>query len=157
MRSLGIALFAGALFGVGLVVSGMTDPRNVVGFLDFFGHWNPNLAGVMGGAIGVHAVALRLLARGGAPAGSTLSIAPRRGVDAHLVVGAAVFGVGWGLGGYCPGPGIVSIAFGGVTSALFFVALVVGVLLADHWTNRVPKTSAEAREEQRVDEAFGVG
>lgn len=158
MRSLGIALFAGALFGVGLVVSGMTDPRNVVGFLDFFGHWNPNLAAVMGGAIGVHAAALRLFARrDGAPASSTLSIAPRRGVDAQLVIGAAVFGIGWGLGGYCPGPGIVSLAFGGPPSVLFVVALVAGVFLADLWTTRAPRSSAEVRASERADEAFGVG
>jgi uncharacterized protein len=158
MKSLGIALVAGALFGAGLLVSGMTDPRNVVGFLDFFGHWNPNLGAVMAGAIGVHAVALRVLARrDDAPESSALSIAPRRGVDGKLLLGAAVFGVGWGLGGYCPGPAIVSLASGGLPSVLFVAALVAGVLLADMWTRPTPKTRVEARQEERVDEAFGIG
>jgi uncharacterized membrane protein YedE/YeeE len=123
------ALGAGALFGVGLVVSGMTDPRNVVGFLDFAGHWNPSLAAVMIGAIGVHATGLRLFrARGPLVAGS---IDGEPWIDGRLVGGAAIFGIGWGLAGYCPGPAIVALGFGAVPAWGFVAAMVVGVLLGE--------------------------
>jgi uncharacterized membrane protein YedE/YeeE len=101
------ALGAGLLFGAGLVVSGMVDPRNVVAFLDVAGAWSPNLAGVMVGAIAVHATALRL---GRRRRPFVLDATPW--LDARLVGGAAIFGVGWGLAGYCPGPALVAMGFG---------------------------------------------
>ena len=120
------AFGAGLLFGIGLLVSGMTDPHRVRAFLDFAGQWNPSLAGVMAGAIAVHGTALWLERR---RLGVTLG--PQAAIDGRLIGGAAVFGVGWGLAGYCPGPAIVSLGFasGGVWA--FFVAMVVGVLLGD--------------------------
>ena len=122
------ALFAGALFGIGLVVSGMTDPRNVIGFLDFSGHWNPRLVAVMGGAVGVHAALLALLARAGGGRGARL-IPPRNNrIDRSLIVGSAIFGVGWGLSGYCPGPAIVSLGFGARSAYAFVAAMIVGIL-----------------------------
>jgi uncharacterized protein len=124
------ALGAGLLFGVGLVVSGMADPRNVVGFLDVSGAggpWNPNLAAVMVGAIGVHALALRLGRRRRAFAVD--GDAPW--IDARLVGGAAIFGVGWGIAGYCPGPAIVSLGFGAAPAWAFVGAMVVGVMLGE--------------------------
>ena len=127
-RALG-ALVAGALFGVGLVVSGMTDPRNVIGFLDFSSRWNPRLVGVMAGAVGVHAALLALLARAGAGRGARL-LPPRNDrIDRSLIVGSAIFGVGWGLSGYCPGPAIVSLGFG-ARSAFAFVAEMIDGMLA---------------------------
>jgi uncharacterized membrane protein YedE/YeeE len=122
------ALVSGVLFGAGLVVSGMTDPRNVVGFLDFAGKWNPNLAAVMVGAIGVHLCALRWLGARGYP---VVGADRRRWIDGRLVAGAAIFGVGWGLAGYCPGPAIVALGFGVPSVWAFFAAMVLGVLLGE--------------------------
>jgi len=128
MKRLAGALGAGLLFGVGLTYSGMVDPRNVVAFLDVTGRWNANLAGVMVGAIVVHAALLRLLGWRPTPA----SPAPRRpGIDRRLLVGSAIFGVGWGLSGYCPGPAVVALGFGAGRAALFVVALLAGGLVAD--------------------------
>jgi uncharacterized protein len=132
MRPWVTAGFAGTLFGVGLVVSGMTDPRNVVGFLDFFGQWNPSLAGVMAGAIAVHLTLLRLVPGGKAP------VSPGARIDGALIAGAAIFGVGWGLGGYCPGPAIVSLGFRTLAPVAFVGTSVLGSLLADVLRFRSP-------------------
>lgn len=116
------ALVAGLLFGAGLIVSGMTDPQNVLAFLDIAGNWDPGLAVVMATAIAVTAPALWLLKqRGKTLAGESCDIANRNPVDTPLVVGAVVFGIGWGMAGICPGPGLI-IAAGGVPGALLFVA-----------------------------------
>lgn len=130
------ALVAGLLFGTGLVVSGMTVPANVLAFLDIAGDWDPGLAAVMATAIAVTAPALSLLKkRGRTLAGEACDIANRAPVDRPLVIGAVVFGVGWGLAGICPGPGLI-IATGGVPGGLLFVAAMAagmklsGVLLA---------------------------
>jgi uncharacterized protein len=122
------ALAAGLIFGVGLCVSGMTDPKNILAFLDFTGHWSPNLAGVMVGAIAVHAGWLRFGARQNA-APPNCAPPPRPRVDAALVGGAALFGVGWGLAGYCPGPSIVALGSGALAPCVFVVAMVLGMLL----------------------------
>jgi uncharacterized membrane protein YedE/YeeE len=137
-RTLG-ALGAGLLFGVGLLVSGMVDPRNVVGFLDFAGHWNPNLAAVMAGAIAVHATGLQLGRR-------RLPYVLDRGpwFDARLVGGAAIFGVGWGLAGYCPGPGIVALGFGTFQGWAFVGAMIVGVRLGESAARWGVSETAEA-------------
>jgi uncharacterized membrane protein YedE/YeeE len=128
-RALG-ALVAGMLFGVGLVVSGMADPRNVLGFLDFTGHWNPRLIAVMAGAVGVYASLLALLARAGGGRGARL-LPPRNDrVDRPLIVGAALFGLGWGLSGYCPGPAIASLGFGARSAFVFVAAMIVGIIAA---------------------------
>jgi uncharacterized membrane protein YedE/YeeE len=120
---------AGALFGVGLLLAGMTEPRNVLGFLDFAGPWNPRLAFVMAGAIGVHATLLWASARRG---GGVRPWARRPArLDGQLVAGAAIFGVGWGLSGYCPGPAITSLGFGLPTAVGFVIAMIAGTLLAD--------------------------
>ena len=126
-RALG-ALVAGALFGLGLVVSGMTDPRNVIGFLDFSGHWNPRLVAVMAGAVGVHAALLVLLARAGGGRGARLLPPRNNQIDRSLIVGSAIFGVGWGLSGYCPGPAIASLGFGARSAYVFVAAMIVGIL-----------------------------
>jgi len=124
------ALVAGALFGVGLVISGMTDPRNVIGFLDFSGRWNPRLVAVMAGAVGVHATLLFLLGR--VERLRALRPLPRRDrrVDPALIIGSAMFGVGWGLSGYCPGPAIVSLGSGARSAVVFVAAMIAGVLAA---------------------------
>jgi uncharacterized membrane protein YedE/YeeE len=124
------ALVAGALFGVGLGVSGMTQPSKVIGFLDVAGHWDPSLAFVMIGAIAVHFVLLRLIVRRRAPLlDERFHLPTRDDLDAKLVLGAAIFGVGWGLGGFCPGPGVVSTASGGTTALVFVGAMLAGMLV----------------------------
>jgi uncharacterized membrane protein YedE/YeeE len=134
--SLGLAVLAGALFGAGLVVSGMTDPAKVIGFLDITRDWDPSLAFVMGGAVTVYALALRAIVKRARPWLDTRFHLPsRRDIDAPLVVGAALFGIGWGLGGFCPGPGIVAAA-GGATTALVFVAAMLAGMLLQHATAR---------------------
>ena len=121
----------GLLFGLGLVVSGMVDTANVIGFLDIAGHWRPALAFVMGGAVLV-AMPLFWLARrhGKSLLGSDLEVPPRQ-IDLRLVAGAAIFGLGWGLSGICPGPGIVWLGINPLQVAPFLVAVLVGSLLAD--------------------------
>jgi uncharacterized membrane protein YedE/YeeE len=121
------AFGSGALFGVGLIVSGMSDPAKVRGFLDVFGAWDPSLAFVMAGAIGVHAPLVWLVARRRAPfAAHAFSVAPKRRVDGRLVLGSAIFGVGWGASGYCPGPALVSLPAAGTLGVLFVLSLLLG-------------------------------
>jgi uncharacterized membrane protein YedE/YeeE len=128
VRRLATAAAAGLLFGVGLVVSGMADPRNVIGFLDIGGHWNPALLAVMAGAIGVHASLLRLFGPGG---GRRPANGIARGIDRALVSGSAIFGVGWALAGYCPGPAVVALGFGSGGALAFVAALLAGAVIAE--------------------------
>jgi uncharacterized membrane protein YedE/YeeE len=128
MKSKIAALLVGLLFGVGLVVAGMTDPAKVTGFLDVTGRWDPSLAMVMVGAIGVHFMLRRRIVRLPRPLFEGAFEAPtRRGIDVPLVLGAAVFGVGWGLGGVCPGPGIVDAAAGSAYAVVFSLAMALGI------------------------------
>ena len=132
------ALGAGALFGVGLGVAGMTSPAKVQAFLDFFGDWDPSLALVMVGAIAVHVLG-RLVVRRSAPLFDTRFHLPTRNdLDRPLVLGAALFGVGWGLGGFCPGPGIVSLASGTLDAVVFVGAMAVGMALHFRLTHTAP-------------------
>jgi hypothetical protein len=124
-----VALLAGLLFGAGLVVAGMTDPAKVTAFLDVTGKWDPSLALVMVGAIGVHFALLRPILRRPRPLFASAFEIPRRTrVDGTLVIGAAIFGVGWGLGGVCPGPGIVDAASGSLYAIVFTVMMALGAL-----------------------------
>lgn len=130
------ALGAGALFAVGLAISGMTLPSKVTGFLDVAGAWDASLAFVMMGAIAVHFVAQRLVRKRSAPLFDTKFHLPtRKDIDGRLVAGAALFGIGWGLGGYCPGPGLVSAASGAPAAIVFVVGMTIG-MLAEHATAR---------------------
>jgi len=130
-------LVAGVLFALGLGISGMTQPAKVVGFLDFFGDWDPALLGVMGGGVLVNLVLHAWITRKrSAPLlAERFSLPTRRDVDLRLVVGAALFGVGWAVGGYCPGPGVVAIVGGSPEALVFFGFMVVGVLAE----KRVPR------------------
>ena len=140
MKSVLLSLGTGLLFGVGLLLSGMTQPAKVVNFLDVLGDWDPSLAFVMGGAIGVHFLAYRLVPRLQRPAWApTFAIPTRRDIDARLIGGAALFGAGWGLGGYCPGPALTS-AVSGASSTLIFT----GAMLAGMWVHSLWET-AKAR------------
>lgn len=127
-----VAAVAGVTFGVGLVLAGMTTPRKVVGFLDVAGPWDPSLALVMAGAIGAHWAALRWLSRGGRPPlGAGPPAAIGRAVDGRLIGGAALFGVGWGLAGYCPGPAVVGAATAASAPLTFVAAMLAGMALFD--------------------------
>ena len=124
------ALLSGVLFGLGRAISGMTDPAVVLGFLDLFGDFNPALMFVLGGAVGTTMLAFRLVLRRPAPLlEDRFQLPTRKDIDARLVIGAGLFGIGWGLAGYCPGPALVS-AGALVDTALVFVPvmLVSGVL-----------------------------
>ncbi len=125
---LAIAAVAGVLFALGLLLAGMTQPTKVIGFLDITGDWDPSLAFVMMGAIGVHLIAYWLIRGRAAPLfDAKFHLPTRRDLDRRLIAGAAIFGVGWGLAGYCPGPAVVSVAAGGPTLA-FFAAMLVGIV-----------------------------
>ena len=123
-----MALLAGLVFALGLIVSGMTDPSKVTGFLDLAGAWDPSLALVMGGAIGVGLIAFRLArSRSKALLGGPMQLPTARQIDRRLVLGGLTFGVGWGLAGYCPGPVLASLATGGSKPLIFTLAMLVGM------------------------------
>lgn len=125
-----VAFVVGLVFGVGLVVARMTDPAKVLAFLDVTGAWDPSLALVMGGAIAVGLVGFAVAARRERTLlGGAMHLPPKAAIDARLLLGSAVFGVGWGLGGLCPGPAIVSLTTGDERVLVFVLAMVSGVSL----------------------------
>lgn len=124
-----VAFAAGALFSLGLALSGMTDPAKVIGFLDVTGAWDPTLLFVMAGAVAVFAVAWRGSRRLAAPVyGPRFPELPDR-IDRRLVIGALLFGAGWGMAGYCPGPALASLGAGVEGAAVFVAAMVAGMFL----------------------------
>ena len=130
MRTLFAAL-SGSLFGVGLLLSGMTDTTKVQGWLDVFGKWDPTLAFVLGGAILPMAIAWRVAAgRQSAILGTPMPAPANQTPDRGLVVGSLVFGAGWALAGLCPGPAIASLGFGGWGGVIFLFAMLAGMLAA---------------------------
>lgn len=129
MRGL-FAFLSGGIFGIGLVVAGMTDTNRVQGWLDIYGDWDPTLAFVLGGAIVPMAIAW-MFTRGRSPAlGGDFPAPPAPKVGRDIAVGSAMFGAGWGLAGLCPGPAVASLSFGGIGGIVFLVAMVVGMALA---------------------------
>ena len=140
LKKIAFAMLSGALFAVGLVVSGMTQPAKVMGFLNVggifaperFGAWDASLAFVMGGALLVTVVAFAVTLRMGKTpwAAAQFELPKRQDIDRNLVLGAALFGVGWGLAGYCPGPAIASLLYGGLDAIYFIAALAVGMWTA---------------------------
>jgi uncharacterized membrane protein YedE/YeeE len=125
-----LALVVGLIFGLGLCLSGMSNPAKVTGFLDLAGAWDPSLAFVMGGAIVVALPAFALARRRRVNwLGGDIDLPKLRGVDAPLLLGAAIFGVGWGLAGVCPGPGIVDVGFLSSSAMIFVAAMAVGMLV----------------------------
>jgi uncharacterized protein len=153
MRELIVALLAGIVFAIGLGISGMTDPEKVLGFLDVAGAWDPSLAFVMIGAIAVHAGAARWALRAPRPLWSSRFFpTARRDLDLRLVVGAALFGVGWGTAGYCPGPAIVDLAAPSPSLMTFVLAMIAGTLLSQ----RARLSAAERSNPSRASPA-GAG
>ena len=130
MKTIVFAAIAGALFALGLVISGMTTPRTVTAFLDVTGAWDPQLAFVMAGAIAVHAPVVWLMRRRSRPLLDAKFHWPeQQRIDARLVGGSALFGIGWGLSGYCPGPALVSAGGGAMPVLVFVGAVIVGMLV----------------------------
>jgi uncharacterized protein len=132
--------FVGLLFGLGLLLSGMTDPGKVIGFLDLFGTWDPSLALVMGGAIAVGFFAFAIAKkRTQNYLGGALHLPKSDQIDRRLVIGALLFGAGWGLAGFCPGPALVSMAAGQSKAMLFVGAMLLGMVvfeLADRYLHK---------------------
>jgi len=134
----------GLLFGLGLMLSGMTDPGKVIGFLDLAGNWDPSLAFVMGGAIAVGIFAFALAHRRTAAfLGGAMHLPTRRDIDSRLVFGSLVFGVGWGLAGFCPGPALVSLGAGHWQALVFTAAMLAGMAVHDLSASR-PNTRRPA-------------
>ncbi|PWR19647.1 DUF6691 family protein [Zavarzinia compransoris] len=124
------ALAAGLVFGLGLALAGMTDPARVLGFLDLAGAWDPSLAFVMGAGVIVTFIGYRLVfARGRPLLAASFQVPTRRDIDLNLVGGAALFGIGWGLAGYCPGPALSSLVGGDLRVLYLVLAMVAGMLV----------------------------
>lgn len=125
-----VAFLSALLFGLGLGISGMTDPSKVIGFLDLFGNWQPALMLVMGGAIGFHAISYYLIKKRATPLlGGMFLLPTKKHVDGRLVIGSALFGIGWGIGGYCPGPAIASLVTMSTSVMIFVLAMLGGIAL----------------------------
>lgn len=123
-----ISLVAGILFALGLGISGMTQPHIVRGFLDVFGSWDWRLMGVMVGAIGIHAITYRLIIRRKSPLlAPDFQLPKKKDIDYRLILGAIIFGIGWGWAGICPGPGIVSLASGEKVFYIFVASMLIGM------------------------------
>jgi uncharacterized membrane protein YedE/YeeE len=130
-KLLGI-LIAGGLFGAGLAISGMTDPARVIGFLDVFGNWDPALAFVMAGAVGTYGLGMFMLRKASRRDAlqQDLPAIKSEPIDRRLVIGAAIFGVGWGLSGFCPGPALANLGALRIEVLIFVPAMVVGMVVA---------------------------
>ena len=125
-----MALVAGLVFGLGLILSGMTNPAKVIGFLDLAGNWDPSLALVMAGAIAVSFVPFRMARnRSMALLGGPIRLPTASDIDRRLVLGSLAFGVGWGLAGYCPGPALASLLSGGAKPLLFVISMLAGMAI----------------------------
>lgn len=151
MKAVLAAFAAGLVFAVGLALAGMTQPAKVVAFLDVFGRWDPSLAFVMGGAIAVYAAAYRLIRRRPTPVlDPTFHLPTKTRIEPRLMAGAALFGIGWGIAGYCPGPALTSLASGSRSAAILVAAMIVGMLLEQAYealvdSRRKAPTRATAR------------
>lgn len=124
------SLLAGLVFGLGLIVSGMANPAKVLGFLDLAGPWDPSLALVMVGAIAVGLVAFAIAARSGRTLlGLSLQLPTARHIDRRLIGGSLLFGIGWGLAGFCPGPALVALGMGELKAVVFVLSMLAGMVL----------------------------
>ena len=141
MKGAIVCFSSGVLFALGLGIAGMTQPEKVMGFLDFAGRWDASLMFVMVGAIAVNALAYHLIAKKRARPVlvDRWHLPTKKDLDRPLVLGAAIFGVGWGLGGCCPGPGLVSVASGSLSAVVFVAAMVGGMLGYSATHERTPR------------------
>lgn len=145
MKNRIVEFAVGLIFGLGLIVSGMTDPGKVIGFLDLAGLWDPSLAFVMGGAILVGLLAFAVAKkRTTSFLGGAMQLPTARDIDKRLVIGSMVFGVGWGLAGFCPGPAIVSMGAGEPKAFVFVLAMLAGMALFELLESRTRPPVASA-------------
>ena len=145
MKTIISAFICGVLFGTGLAISGMTNPAKIIGFVDFTGQWDPSLALVMVGALITYGIGFRLTQKTAKPLfAEVFQVPTRNDIDMKLVGGAAIFGVGWGLAGVCPGPGITALAFGMTEFYVIFGAMVVGSLAYGFTLGSKPAAPAAA-------------
>lgn len=146
MRSMLAALVSGFVFALGLALSGMTQPSKIVGFLDVFGSWDPTLAFVMIGAVGVHFGTRLLVMKREQPLFQPRFVLPTNStIDKPLIVGAVLFGAGWGLAGYCPGPAVVSLGSFAPAAVLFVVSMGAGMLLFSLYQRRLDRRLVPAK------------
>ena len=139
------SLLAGLVFGLGLIVSGMADPAKVLGFLDLGGAWDPSLAFVMAGAIAVGALAFALARKRTVSfLGATMKLPMSRDIDGRLVIGSVVFGIGWGVAGFCPGPGLVALGMGEVKALVFVLSMLLGMGVFELLERRKRSASLQA-------------
>lgn len=130
MKTSFAAFGVGYIFAIGLVLSGMTQPQKVVGFLDLFGHWDPSLIFVMGGAVAVHLLTYKLIRKRKSPLLSTVWHVPtKKELTPALILGSFLFGVGWALGGYCPGPALTALVTLNMQVIQFIIAMIAGMYL----------------------------
>lgn len=128
-----LVFLTGLIFGVGLIVSGMSNPYNVIGFLDLAGNWNPSLAFVMLGAVGVTLFGMRWIeARQRTFFNDTLHLPGTSHINKELVIGGLIFGAGWAIAGFCPGPALVALGAGYPKALVFVIAMIAGMLIHDH-------------------------
>lgn len=128
MTTVFTSLLAGLVFGLGLIVSGMANPAKVLGFLDLAGAWDPSLAFVMAGAIAVAACAFALAKKRTVSfLGTAIKLPGSRDIDRRLVIGSVLFGIGWGVAGFCPGPGLVALGMGEIKALVFVGAMLAGM------------------------------
>lgn len=140
-----IEFFVGLVFGIGLILAGMTDPGKVIGFLDLAGAWDPSLALVMGGAIAVGVFAFAVAKRRTTNfLGGAMHLPRSNDIDRRLVVGSLVFGIGWGLAGFCPGPAIVSMGSGQAKGLVMVIAMLAGMVIFEFTNRYTARTQAGA-------------
>lgn len=133
-----VAFIAALIFGIGLGVSGMTLPSRVIGFLDVTGDWDPSLALVMLGAVTVYAVSYRFIMKRSRPVlAEKFQIPTRRDIDWKLLLGSAIFGIGWGLGGFCPGPALVGVVSAKPAVVVFVISMIAGMYLYGFFDRRI--------------------
>jgi uncharacterized membrane protein YedE/YeeE len=132
MKSTLVSFISGLVFALGLGIGGMTQPAKVIGFLDFTGNWDPSLAFVMLGAVGVYSLFYHVFRRRLSSVVSLeLSLPSRKEIEPRLIGGSAIFGLGWGLAGYCPGPALTSLASGNVSPVIFSAGMIAGIFAFD--------------------------
>ena len=138
------ALITGVIFGMGLALSGMTDTAKVLGFLDLAGDWDPDLIFVMGGALMVTLIATPIVLHRRPVFAAAFNLPTSHSIDRRLIVGGILFGVGWGLWGYCPGPAITALAYGHGSTVVFCIAMAVGMWLSDKLKINISKLAPES-------------
>jgi uncharacterized membrane protein YedE/YeeE len=144
------ALLAGLVFGIGLILSGMTDPSKVIGFLDLAGKWDPSLGLVMTGALAVGVITFRFTGqRQQSLLGEPMRLPTAKDIDRRLVLGSLVFGVGWGLAGFCPGPAVVNFATGNSKAVIFMIAMLAGMAIFE-LSEKLLSYDASSRRNSRM-------